>query len=576
MKRIALLGSFMLLFWGMKGQDCGCDITLNNLKSSSLNLIWGNDLNYSPGDTICIPAGSYAGLRFYDLVGTENQPIVIKNCGGQVILNEPVYSAVSFQRSQYIHFTGTGDSNTPYGFYVGDTGGGAAGLYVENLSSDLEIDHIEVAYAGFAGIMAKTDPSCNRPETWRSSGFVLKNLNIHHNYIHHTAGEGIYLGFTGGYKIQSNRSCDGTPIFGHWLDNVDVHHNILEDIGWDGIQVNLGRENVNIHDNSIVRYGNADVYFQNFGMSIGAGVYNIFNNTLINENGGTGQGMQFISVDSGTKIYNNLLVNPDFHGFFLHQRHEFKNPEEGYYIANNTIITPENSGVFYNSVITITEDPSKQYQTQDLTPTYLVNNLIVDPGNDFASGNTWKKDPESYFDFNNRSTRDSLLPYIYNNHTSRELSGLGLIDPNSLNFRPGPHSIDLIDKGVDLTSWGIMDDLDKNKRPQGISFDIGAFEAPIDPLEDTTSDSLQGTANLLDQIILYPNPTPDGIFEVQVPTGFNRNSQMTILNFSGQVFFKSTLNKYQKNPVFLPAGFYFVELGSTNQKVVKKLVVSGY
>lgn len=130
MKRTLLLCSFVLLAWGMKGQDCGCDITLDNLKTTSLNLIWGNNLNYSPGDTICIPAGTYRGIRFYDLVGTETQPITIKNCGGQVTFNEVQYSAVSFQRSQYIHFTGTGDSSTPYGFYIGDTCGGSAGVYV--------------------------------------------------------------------------------------------------------------------------------------------------------------------------------------------------------------------------------------------------------------------------------------------------------------------------------------------------------------------------------------------------------------------------------------------------------------
>ena len=559
----------------MKGQNCGCDITLNNLTTNSLNLIWGNNLNYSPGDTICIPAGTYRGIRFYDLVGTETQPITIKNCGGQVTFNEVQYSAVSFQRSQYIHFTGTGDSGTPYGFYIGDTGGGSAGVYVENLSSDVEIDHIEVAYAGFAGIMAKTDPSCSKPDTWRSNGFILKNLKIHHNYIHHTGGEGIYIGFTGGYKIKSNRSCSGTPIFGHWLEDVYVHNNILEDIAWDGIQLNLVRENAQVYDNTLIRYGTANKYYQDFAFSIGGGVYEIFNNTVINESGGTGQGMQFISADSGTKVYNNLIVNPDFHGIFMHQRHEFEDPNEGYYVANNTIVEPEKSGTFYNTVITITDDPAKKYQTQGGTPTYFVNNLVVDPGNDYANGNTWKQDQESYFDFNKRATRDSINPLIYTNIMTRDADTLGLADIPNLDYRPGSGSSAVVDQGSDLSSWGILIDLDNTSRPQGSGFDIGAFEwiSAVSAQAFLDPDLIPAENPETEDVILYPNPAPSGLFELKVSDYFSSNTVLRIRNSSGQLLYNDLLANYRRSAPPLKRGLYFVDIEDNSQKVTKKLLV---
>ena len=53
----------------MQAQSCNCDVTLTGLKQTSLNLIWASQTNYSPGDTICIPVGSYRGLRFYDFEG---------------------------------------------------------------------------------------------------------------------------------------------------------------------------------------------------------------------------------------------------------------------------------------------------------------------------------------------------------------------------------------------------------------------------------------------------------------------------------------------------------------------------
>ena len=71
-----------------------------------MNFIFGNTLNLSPGDTIAIPAGTYGGLRFYDINGLPDMPITIKNEGGKVILKEYAYSVMELQRSSYVKIEG--------------------------------------------------------------------------------------------------------------------------------------------------------------------------------------------------------------------------------------------------------------------------------------------------------------------------------------------------------------------------------------------------------------------------------------------------------------------------------------
>jgi len=560
-------------------QSCNCDVTLTGLKQNSLNLIWASQISYAPGDTICIPAGSYAGFRFYDFEGTAAAPITIINCGGKVEVTEQQYSGFAFKRSKYIRLTGSGDVNYTYGIHVlQTTSGGSVGVGVEDLSTDIEIDHIEIQNTGFAGIMAKTDPKCSDPNTWRSNGFILDNLNIHHNYIHNTGAEGIYVGYTGGYKVKSNRKCNGSYVFGHWLENVSIHNNILENIDWDGIQLNLVRENGVIRDNRVYNYGLDNRYAQDFAMSIGGGVYEVYNN--ITENGPAllGQGFQLISVESGTKVYNNVIIRPDFHGIFAHNRHEFDDPNEGYYFVNNTIIAPEDSGIFYNTVITLTDDPTKKYNTQENVPTFFVNNLVVDPGNDHASGNTWKGDQESYFDFNKKIERDSALTRIYTNIMTRQMDTLGLTDILNDDFSPFSETADLVDSGSDVTSWGVVSDINYDVRPSGSAFDIGAYEFQVVggvALKIRIPEELEPT-DLFEEnskTVLYPNPT-HAFFSAKSKVFSSDTASIEVISLDGRILYQGryTLGTPFNVESYAP-GLYFVRISSPEKREVHRLVV---
>nr|WP_297917403.1 T9SS type A sorting domain-containing protein [uncultured Allomuricauda sp.] len=573
-KLLILFGLLTPLF--TVGQSCNCDVTLSGLSSTTLNLIWASQISYSPGDTICIPSGNYAGIRFYDFEGDASNPVVFKNCGGQVTLNETAYSALEFKNSKYIHLTGTGDSTIDYGIKITGTGSWSMGVVLSALSTDVEIDHIEVASAGFAGLMAKTDPDCSNSATWRSSGFIMKNLKIHDNYIHDTGGEGMYIGFTIGYKLDDGRNCSGTMVYGHWLENVDIHNNVVENTGWDAIQVNLTREDGKIHNNTIYNYGTEGRWGQAFAMSLGGGTYEVYNNFIENGPLEKGWGMQIINGESGTKVFNNVFVKPKMHGVFLHNRHEFEDINEGYYIANNTIIEPERAGVHYNTTVLHPVDPADLYRNQSEVPSYFVNNLVVDPGYDFEGGNTWKQNQESYFDFNERDTRDSLLTNIYTNIMTRQIDTLGLTDTVNLDYSPSSSSSAVVDEGSDLTGWGITFDMDDVTRPSGTAFDIGAYEfLSTTPLQARIPDDIDLFDGLSDEqeirTLFYPNPT-SSTFRLENANFKTVNLQLISMDgklvYSGNYEIGSAFNIEE-----FTAGLYFLKLITPKKTEVHRLII---
>ncbi|MEX0361727.1 MAG: T9SS type A sorting domain-containing protein [Allomuricauda sp.] len=576
MKKKLLFATLLICGFVARSQSCNCDVTLTGLSSTTLNLIWASNINYAPGDTICIPSGNYAGIRFYDFEGTSTNPVVFKNCGGQVVLNETAYSALEFKNSKYIHLTGSGDASYNYGIKITGTGSWAMGVVLSAFTTDVEVDHIEVATAGFAGFMAKTDPDCNNSDTWRVNGFVMKNLNIHHNYIHNTHGEGIYIGFTLGYKLDSGRNCSGTDVYGHWLENVDIHHNVVEDTGWDAIQLNLAHINGKVRDNTIYDYGNRGNWGQAFAISLGGGTYEVYNNFVENGPLEKGWGMQIINGESGTKVYNNVFVKPKMHGVFLHNRHEFDDVTEGYYVANNTIVEPERAGVHYNTTVLHPEDPADLYRNQSEVPSYFANNLVVDPGYDFEGGNTWKQNQESYFDFNERDTRDSLLTNIYSNIMTRQIDTLGLTDVSANDFSPASSNSDVVDSGSNLSSWGITVDMDNANRPIGSNFDVGAHEY------QSTSTSLRASIPMYPELydvsneeqirtVFYPNPSKTS-FRLQNTD--HEKVVLQLIHLDGRILHTGTykigtpfsVEKYK-------SGLYFLKVIAPDKTETHRLVI---
>ena len=55
-------------------------------------------------------------------------------------------------------------------------------------------------------------------------------------------------------------------------------------------------------------------------MSIGGGHYEIYNNRINNREGDSGRGIQFINAFGNSKIFNNVIINPQFQGIFIHPK----------------------------------------------------------------------------------------------------------------------------------------------------------------------------------------------------------------------------------------------------------------
>ncbi len=113
-------------------------------------VIDGNELSIKAGDVICLSsANTYKNLDFRNIVGTEEKPVIIVNCGGVVTLNATsLQYGIKTQNSKYFKIIGVGSGGSPYGIKVK---GAHQGMQLQSLSTNLEVSGLEIYDAGFAG-----------------------------------------------------------------------------------------------------------------------------------------------------------------------------------------------------------------------------------------------------------------------------------------------------------------------------------------------------------------------------------------------------------------------------------------
>ena len=416
----------------------------------------GMDEGVSPGDIIGIEAGTHDRIIFQNIVGTAANPVIIVNCGGRAELGGPnTNNAIIFQRSSYFRLSGTGDSNNRYGIFIKGSRDGSQGIVAAAFSTNLEIDHVEVQQAGFAGIMVKSDPTCDAstsaerggPNKISSSDFVMRDINIHDNYIHDIPdGEGIYLGNS--FYTGTNVYGCGVQQYPHEVRGVRVNNNIVENTGWESIQVGSAVEDVKIYENTITNYGTVNRASQNGGIQVGVGTTGeVFNNFI---NGGTGPAI-FIQGIGNNLIFNNVIRNAGSFGIIISNRptplaSDIVNQGflGGVHIINNTII---NSG-----------DATIRESVNGATGNVFYNNLIVTDNNNwdqFRGDTEWQREGNVVFTNVNQAN---------------------FIDAGNLNFSLNSTS-DAVNSGVDVSAFGITFDFERNARPQGTAYDVGAFES---------------------------------------------------------------------------------------------------
>lgn len=416
----------------------------------------GVEQGVSAGDSICVRGGAREFLRFYNLIGASDQWIDVHNCEGSVdISNEDRGYGLTADGSRYFRISGSGDPGVELGFRVRAARTGpdyaASGVVVGGLSSDYELDHMEVYETGFAGFSLKTEPTCDL--TANLGNFVQYDTRLHHNWIHDTGGEGIYFGSTGygGREYQ----CDGQTVVLHPHEHhgAQIHHNLIEDTGWDGAQVGVTPVDCRVWGNLIRDVGLGGVQYQQQGLQIGGGSQcEIWGNRLER---GPANGI-FILQAATTIVHDNLIVDFAETGIYANDDDSFAG--ERYVFVHNTVLRSGGWGLAI-------------FGTQ-IVDNLGWNNLVLESGMaDIAPGGDVDWDGQ-------------------NNITGISVNEAGFVDPEAGDFHLLPDSI-AIAAGKPALEWTTAD-LDGVARDPATP-DVGAYEwTDQPPPSDTGSDTSDG------------------------------------------------------------------------------------
>ena len=541
--RVSVLFIFVFIFFNVKSQVRNCKYFVP-LEQTNVD---ANSLSILPGDTVCIMPGKRKYLRFANFRGDSLKYIVIKNFEGEVVIeNDDHYFGLLISNCSYFKLTGSGDKSINFGIKIIKTFKGASGLTINNLSTNFEIDHLEIANTGFAGIMSFSQPKCDGSSN--IGNFVQRNVSIHDNYIHHTLGEGLYIGhsYYTGYTVQ----CFDKPeiLFPHEIKGLRVYNNLVDSTGWDGIQVGSANFDCEIYGNKITNYGVANEKSQNSGIQIGDGTTGkCFNNAILN---GSGTGIALFGTGNNL-LYNNLIVNAGQmgdsidllrggYGIFCDDRVTSDNMS--YNFINNTIISPKTDG------IRIYIDKSKNNK--------IINNLILNPG----SYGLYKDLNQSYLYYKS----DEQL-FIVNNYFSQDQTPLVDIK-NISKIADFTFTLPIINKGADVSVFGIYFDFNRNGRIKDNICDIGAFEY----------DSLTKPEVNNSKFKLYPNPN-SGTFFVN-NNNLDEIIKISIKTINGIMLYENLPLK--ANSVFvdlkdvLNKGVYTIDIETVSDRVIKKFIIN--
>lgn len=513
--RIFILGTFLLFISITKGySQCNCDFTIPN--GTSTYTFDGVAKGAKPGDVICISAGALQRVVFQNLKGSATDYIKITNCGGQAVIGSPTANgALNFSNCQFIHLTGTGDSNNFYGIKIPETSSSTQGVSAYNLSSDFEIDHLEITKVGFAGIMIKSDPSKDCLNTiYERPNFTMRNIHIHDNYIHDISGEGIYCGnsFYNGTTVYC-----GSMQYPHEVRSVKIHNNIFKNTGWESIQVGSGVDDIHIYDNKITDYGAANVSGQNGGIQLGSG--------------------------STGKIYNNMIKGGSGRAIFM-------GGIGNYYIFNNVLINTGVAGSSAGIAMSLTKTPLSTdiVPTNFLGPVRIINNTFVNET--YGAIKESLQGPIGNVLYNNLivggtsswlSLRSDTDWSKANNIYIANMADAKFVNPamDDYHLQTGSPAINA---GKDVSVFGVNFDHENNPRPVGGAWDVGAFELtgnqkPIVSVSTDQTITLPANSTTLTGSAM----DSDGIISSYLwtkqsgPTAVLTNTTTTTLSISGLV-----------------------------------------
>ncbi len=315
-------------------------------------------------------------------------------------------------------------------------------------------------------------------------------------------GNGIRI-VTSDNCIVRNNSCDNNAergIFTAFTDDILIENNICTNsIDEHGIYVS------NSSDRPIIRYnecyGNNSIGIHMNGdlSSGGDGIISdaqVYGNILHNNNGAAGINMDGLQ---NPIVYNNLIYNNHFsQGIALFQQ-DGAMVTSGAKIFNNTIIVPSDGrwGILvqnganvnteiYNNII-INQHAWRGCIAVESTSQFTSDyNVLNDKMSASGDGSAITLAAWQALGFDNNSLLADALVSIFEN-------------PGSNIYQLATNS-QAIDSGTDLVSSIVTIDINGDTRPNGMGYDIGAYESNSTLSTDDIS--------IID-LNLFPNPTTD-------------------------------------------------------------------
>jgi len=508
-----------------------------------------------PGDTVCLKGGNWDYLILRNFHGTTAQPITFVNTGGAVVIKAIIkptnYIGIKFWNCSHIIFRGNGVPNIKYGFQV-DTVAAGAGMSVDNLSTNIEVSHVEISHTAIGGVYAKTDPTCSNFSSTRDK-FTLRDFSFHDNYVHDTRNEGLYIGNSHYTGFHPSGGCD-TTVYAQVLRGVKIYNNIIEHTGYDGIQVSSADSNCQIYNNRISLDSYQGTLYQMSGILIGGGSQcDTYNNMILS---GKGDGIDVFGLGD-FKIFNNLIVHPgqyyypndptkQKHGIYVGTDSTLANAQLGIY--NNTIISPKSFGIDLNN--------------SKLAKILVVNNLIANPGK-FTTDSSG-----SYINVANGNTSNIIEKTNYKNDIITQIK---FIYPDTGNYDLQASS-PAVGYGTDLTSQGITFDILNRPRPAG-HFDAGAYQ------HQASQGVFNQPASDVQSVKVYPNPASQ-IIKLRLKLKTSQQINVVVSDVMGRKLkvFKTTCQAMQTcNQEFdvgsLTNGWYFLNIFTKNGKTSVPIIV---
>lgn len=436
----------------------------------NVNEVSNDTINLEPGDTLFVLAGQRQFLTLRNFLGTEEQPIVVLNSEGKVHVhstNNLYYQqGINIKHCEHISVIGNGDPKIRYGFEVSQTLIGS-GVDIRELSGGIEIAHVQIHHTDFAGIIAKDDPDCTG--RFSRENFLMKPLNLHHNYIHHTAGEGLYLGSTSYEGLTT--VCDGKQVLlkPHLIESVELAFNRFEFTGREAIQVFSSLGKVWLHHNSIEEYAVNQEASHSNGITLGLGTAGEASHNFISK--GYGHGVAI--TGSAWTIHNNVIVDAGnlvgspgnilACGIYMDEAN--LKSGKSMTVANNTVVRSRHNGIRLVSNGHITSKSKWSLK--------LRNNLFAGWGTGNHIYGPKDTTPIYLWKFSRAQIRTQL--------NFKTLENAGFVDEVSGDFSLKEES-EGINMGVPLETVSPLTDFEGRQRTVGAFIDIGAYEHPVSAL----------------------------------------------------------------------------------------------